>query len=69
MFLEVLIISFILLALLLIASCVKTLFKPGAEFKFHSCDLKKDSPEKEVTGSKCQLKNLADCPKTRDKQV
>jgi hypothetical protein len=70
MFTKLLIASVILVAFVILALGVKLWFDPGAEFSAHSCALEdEDRFDKEQACSKCQLKDLADCPENRNDQV
>jgi hypothetical protein len=66
MFLKLLIISLVLMAFVVLALGVKLWFDPNAEFSSHSCAL--DNGELDETGacSKCQLKELTNCPEKTD---
>ena len=66
MFLATLIISIILVAIIMLALGLKMLFDKNAEFTVHSCALEdNDSLNKDLTCSKCQLRDLADCPENK----
>jgi hypothetical protein len=65
MFLKVLIISIVLVAFVMIALGVKLFFDPKAEFTAHSCALEDGNTGTDGTCSKCQLKDLADCPEKK----
>lgn len=62
MFVKLLIFSLALVAFVVLALGVKLWFDPDAKFSSHSCAL--DNGELDETGacSKCQLKELANCP-------
>jgi hypothetical protein len=62
MFIKLFILSIILVAIIMLALGVKLLFNPNAEFTAHSCALNGGELDKEGACSKCQLKDLADCP-------
>lgn len=62
MFIKVLIISVILVAFVMLALGVKLWFDPNAEFTSHSCAIDNDTLDGDVACSKCQIKDLADCP-------
>ena len=66
MFVKLLIVSLVLVAVVVLALGVKLWFDPNAEFTSHSCAL--DSGELDENGacSKCQLKELANCPEKSD---
>ena len=70
MFIKVLIISVILVAIVMLALGVKLLFNPKAEFSGHTCafDFQEGLDENNAC-SKCQLKDLADCPENKDNRV
>jgi hypothetical protein len=67
MFIKLLIISIILVAIIMLALGVKLIFNPNAEFEVHSCALDDGELDKDGACSKCQLKDLADCPEKKDK--
>lgn len=67
MFVNTLIISVIFVAIIMLALGVKLLFNKDAEITVHSCALEDDSLDKEGACSKCQLKDLADCPENKKK--
>lgn len=68
MLLKTLIISIILVAIVMLALGVKLLFDKNAKFTVHSCALEDDeSLDKDLTCSKCQLRDLADCPEKKEK--
>ena len=69
MFLRLLIISVILVAIIMLALGVKLLFNPDAKFEAHSCALDGGDLNKEGACSKCQLRDLADCPEKKIKQI
>lgn len=61
MFINTLIISVILIAIVMLALGVKLLFNKDAEFTAHSCALDDDTSDKNEACSKCELKDLVDC--------
>jgi len=66
MFINTLIITVILVAIALLGLGVKLLFNKNAEFTAHSCAIDDDdSLDKEGECSKCQLKDLVDCPENK----
>jgi len=67
MFIKLFIISIILVAIIMLALGVKLLFNPNAEFTAHSCALEDGGTNQDGACSKCQLKDLADCPENKDK--
>jgi hypothetical protein len=46
----------------MLALGVKLWFDPNAEFSSHSCALDSGNIDEDGACSKCQLKDLADCP-------
>ncbi len=69
MFLATLIISVILVAIVMLALGVKLLFDKNAEFTIHSCALEDDNqPDNDLACSKCQLRDLANCPIKKEKE-
>ena len=60
--LKVIIISLILVAFIALALGIKMLFDPKAEFTVHSCALDNGDLDEDGACSKCQLKDLANCP-------
>jgi len=68
MFLKLFIISVILVAIIMLALGVKMLFDPKAEFLTHSCALEDGKRDDYGVCTKCQIKDLANCPeKSKDK--
>jgi len=66
MFLATLIISIILVAIIMLALGLKMLSDKNAEFTVHSCALENDENlDKDLTCSKCQLRDLIDCPEKK----
>jgi len=66
MLVTTLIISIILVAIIMLALGVKLLFDKDAEFTVLSCALEDDdSLDKDLTCSKCQIRDLADCPEKK----
>ena len=65
MFINTLIISVILIAIVMLALGVKLLFNKDAEFTAHSCALDDDTSDKNEACSKCELKDLLDCPEIK----
>ena len=69
MFIKLLIISIILVAIIMLALGVKLLFNPKAEFSGHTCAFEfQEGLDKNNACSKCQLKDLADCPENLGNQ-
>lgn len=66
MFVKVLILSVVIVAFVMLALGIKLLFDPNAEFQAHSCALDNGEPDEYGTCSKCQLKDLANCPENID---
>jgi hypothetical protein len=50
----------------MLALGVKLWFDPNAEFSSHSCALNSGNIDENGACSKCQLKDLADCPEKDD---
>ncbi|KOH43688.1 hypothetical protein [Sunxiuqinia dokdonensis] len=70
MFIKLLIASVILVAFVILALGVKLWFDPKAEFSAHSCALEDDDKlDEDQACSKCQLKDLANCPENKNNQV
>lgn len=69
MFFKLLIISVVLVAIIMLALGIKLLFDPKAEFSAHSCALEDGSLDKDSACSKCQLKDLANCPENSNNQI
>lgn len=70
MSIKLLIASVILVAFVILALGVKLWFDPGAEFSAYSCALEdQDSLDKNEACSKCQLKDLVNCPENKNDQV
>ena len=66
MLLKTIIVSIILVAIIMLALGVKMLFDKNAEFTVHSCGLEDgESLNDNGACSKCQLKDLADCPEEK----
>ncbi|MFY9154446.1 MAG: hypothetical protein WAO52_20675 [Prolixibacteraceae bacterium] len=65
MFINTLIITVILVALALLGLGVKLLFNKDAEFTAHSCALDDGTSDKNEACSKCELKDLVDCPENK----
>lgn len=66
MFIKILIITIVLVAFIMLALGVKLWFDPNAEFSSHSCALDSGNIDEYGACSKCQLKDLADCPEKND---
>lgn len=66
MFIKLLIISVVLVAIVMLGLGVKLFFDKNAEFSIHSCALEDGSLDKDGACSKCDLKDLADCPENTD---
>lgn len=64
MFINILITTIIILALIFIALGIKMLFNPDAEFTGHSCALGSGHTGNDGACPKCQLTNLEDCPES-----
>lgn len=69
MILKIIIISVILVAFVVLALGVKLWFDPNAEFTSHSCALDDGDLDENGACSKCQLKDLANCPEKLNTQV
>jgi hypothetical protein len=69
MIIKLLIISVILVFISLLALGVKMLISPDAEFPAHSCALENNSLDSDGACSKCQLKDLADCPESKNNNL
>lgn len=65
MFINTLIISVILVAIVMLALGVKLLFNKDAEFTAHSCALDDGTSDKNEACSKCELKDLVDCAENK----
>ncbi len=65
MFIKILIVSIILVTIVMLTLGIKMWFDPDAEFTVHSCALEDGSLDKDGACSKCQLKDLADCPENK----
>ncbi len=65
MFINTLIISVILVAIVMLALGVKLLFNKDAEFTAHSCALDDGASDKNEACSKCDLKDLVNCPENK----
>lgn len=62
MYLEILIISILLVAIVMLALGVKMFFSKNAEFELHRCSFDDNKNiDKELDCSSCQLKEVADC--------
>lgn len=66
MYLQLLIISVILVSLIMLALGVKLLFDKNARFEVHSCALEEGSTDEFGACTKCQLKELANCPENKN---
>jgi len=53
----------------MLALGIKMWFDPDAEFTASSCALEDGNLDKDAVCSKCQLKNLADCPEKKDSEI
>ncbi len=62
MFLKTLIISVILVAFVMLALGVKLLFDKNATFTAHSCALDDGELNNDGVCTKCELKDMDDCP-------
>lgn len=62
MIINTLIISIILVAIVMLALGVKLLFDKDAEFSSHPCGHAEVSQNEDGVCSKCELKDLVDCP-------
>ena len=58
-----------LVAFIMLALGVKLWFDPNAEFSSHSCGSNDSKPNKDSTGSMCQLKDLSDCTLEKESQL
>ena len=65
MFINTLIISVILIAIIMLALGVKLLFNKDAEFTEHSCALDVGNSDMNEACSRCELKDLVDCPENK----
>ena len=65
MIFKTLIISVILVGIVMLALGVKLLFNKDAEFTSHSCALDDGASDKNEACSKCDLKDLVDCPEIK----
>jgi len=65
MFINVLIISVILVAVVMLGLGVKLLFDKNAKFSAHSCALNDGSLNQDGACSKCELKDLTNCPENK----
>lgn len=65
MFINTLIISVILIAIIMLALGVKLLFNKDAEFTAHSCALDDGTSDENEACSKCDLKDLVNCPENK----
>jgi len=66
MFIKLMIVSVVLVALIMLALGLKLWFDPGAEYSVHSCAFEGGSLNKDGSCSKCQLKDLANCPENEE---
>ncbi len=62
MFINTLIATIILFALIVIALGIKMWFNPDAEFTGHSCALGSGHADNDGACPKCQLTDLEECP-------
>ena len=65
MFINTLIISVILIAIIMLLLGVKLLFNKDAEFTAHSCAFDDSTSDKNEACSKCELKDLVNCPENK----
>ena len=65
MIFNTLIISVILVGIVMLALGVKLLFNKDAEFTAHSCALDDGTSDKNEACSKCDLKDLVNCPEIK----
>lgn len=65
MIFKTLIITVILVAIAILALGVKLLFNKDAVIKAHSCAFEDGTADKNEACSKCELKDLADCPENK----
>ena len=65
MIFKTLIITVILVGIVMLALGVKLLFNKDAEFTAHSCALDDGTSDKNEACSKCELKDLVDCPENK----
>jgi hypothetical protein len=69
MIIKTLVIAIFLVAIVMLALGVKLIFNKDAEFTVHSCALEDDENlSDDGACSKCQLKDLTDCPEKKDKK-
>ncbi len=66
MLFKILILSIILVAFVALALGVKLLFNKKVDLTAHSCPLADEDPKSENACSKCQVKDLIDCPEKKD---
>ena len=66
MFINLLIISIILVAIVMLALGIKMWFNPDAEFTANSCAYEDAGLNKDGACLKCQLKEIANCPEKPD---
>nr|WP_321409121.1 hypothetical protein [uncultured Carboxylicivirga sp.] len=66
MFFKILIISVILVAFVMLALGVKLLFNSKADLTAHSCPLEDNDTNSDDACSKCQVKDLVDCPEKKE---
>lgn len=66
MFFKVLISSIILVSIVMLALGIKLWFDPNAKFSSHSCALEDGSLDKDGACSKCELKDMVDCPEEKN---
>lgn len=62
MLIKVFVISLILVAFVVLALGIKLWLDPNAKFEVHSCSLDSGDLDEDGACSKCQLKDLANCP-------
>ena len=65
MIINTLIISIILVAIVMLAMGVKLLFNKDAEFSSHSCAHVEGSRNEDGACSKCEFKDLVNCPEDK----
>ena len=69
MLIKLFIISLILVSIIMLALGIKMWLDPDAEITTHSCKLDEKDSNSDSGCSKCQLKDLADCPEKLDNKI
>ena len=65
MFLHLLILSVFIVAIIMLPLGIKLLSDPNAKYTVHSCSLENGDTNVDGSCSKCQIKELADCPEKK----